>query len=80
MVHDGIFVDLGPELVNWLCGIVSEGSGLVSFENDLMGSDLAILCIEGIKNLNDVLVDTAGGGILDLIQPLAIVRGKEDID
>ena len=30
--------------------------------------------------MNNVLVDAAGGGILDLIQSLELVRGKEEID
>ena len=80
MGHDGIFFYLGSELIDWLCGIVSEVIGFIYFFNELLGSDLDILGIEGRKNLNNVLVDAAGGGILYLIQPLAIVRGKDEID
>ena len=76
MFHDGIFFELVPELVGGICGIVSEGSGFISFDNELMGSNLAILGIKGRKNMNKFLVAAAGGGIMDLIQPLGFVHLK----
>ena len=54
-------------MVDGICAIVSEGIVFVSFGNELLGSDLAILGIEGRKTLNNLLVDAAGGVIMDLI-------------
>ena len=79
MSHDGIFVNTGIELVDLLCDIVSDCSGFISFGNELLGIDLVILRIEGRQNLNEVLVDVASGGILDLIHSLALVHRKEEI-
>ena len=63
--HYGIVLNFCPDLVDRFTGFVLLGSCSISIGNDLLGSYLKIIFIDGGEFLDQSLVDTTGDRVLN---------------